>query len=129
MKIENVSILSALKSVIVALIITVISLMAFAFAYVYTDIPEGSEKIIVMVIAIVSVFLAGLIASRRARTQGLINGALAGAVYMGLLYLTGFLVFGNPIPKSGSGTIFIIGLISGALGGIIGVNLKFRRKK
>ena len=122
-------ILSVFKNVFIALILTVIFVMVYALVITYTSIGEGGQQAVIMIAALLSILTAGILSSRGARKNGWLNGLVAGLIYMGILYLTGFLAFGEVGFTKQTLTMLLLGALCGATGGVLGINMKKKRKK
>lgn len=121
---QGVTIGTILKGVLIAYLITLVIFLIFAVVITYTQFPESAIPTVVVVTTILSVIIAGTRVARKAKNRGWLNGAVAGMVYMIILYiisslaLTGF-QFDRYVVY-----MFIMGLLAGAFGGIVGINLK-----
>lgn len=126
---DRVSLGVIFKGVLLAYIITMVIFLVFAVVITYTDFPESAIPSIVTITTIVSIFIGGAGVAKKARNKGWLNGALVGIAYIVILYfisalsLVGFVFDKNVI------SMLIMGILSGALGGIVGINLKTKRYK
>jgi putative membrane protein (TIGR04086 family) len=115
---------TVLRGVILAYIVTLIIFLVFAVLITYTNFPESAIPTVVVVTTVLSIIIAGTRVARKARSKGWLNGAIAGLTYMIILYfisclaLTGF-VFDKYVLY-----MLILGIFTGAFGGVIGINLK-----
>ncbi len=117
------------KNILLAFIATVVMLFLCAVAATYLAVSEPVTDILVMVITGVCVLWSGFRAARHTKRQGLLQGALAGVIYMALLYLIGSLVFGELSFQTATALSMIIGIGCGAIGGVFGVNAGSKRKR
>lgn len=121
---KTVFIYSTLKSLLAALLLTAIFILIISAVYLAADIKEEVCRGLITASAVFSVFLSSLSGGRRIRKQGIFQGAANGILYTLVLYLTGFLAFGFPgLGKGVLATAALCALV-GALGGIIGVNIR-----
>lgn len=118
-----------LKSLLTALLLTALLLLIISAVYLAADIKEEACRALITASAVFSVFLSSVSGGRRIRKQGIFLGAANGILYTLVLYLTGFLAFG--FPGMGKGVIATAALsaLAGALGGIIGVNIRAKNAK
>ncbi len=91
----------------------------------HAEIPRRAVMPMAVAAAAVGSFLAGLVAARLARQNGLLLGALCGSVLYLLVLAAGLLHYagvgiGFAAVKAG------MMLVAGALGGILGVNRRHR---
>lgn len=115
---------SVLKSLLSALVITGLSLLVISVIYLNRDLTDTLARNLVTASALLSVFLSAAVSGVKMKRKGLIMGLLSGAAYALCLYITGFLAFGIlKFSKSLVSTLTLC-IISGALGGIAGVNLR-----
>jgi|LSQX01.2.fsa_nt_gb putative membrane protein (TIGR04086 family) len=121
---DRIRISTILKGVFLSYIITMVIFLIFATVITYTDFPESTIPAIVVVATIFSIVIGGAGVAKKAKSKGWLNGALTGATYIIILYfisalsLVGFVFDKNVI------YMLILGIISGAFGGILGINLK-----
>ncbi len=118
----------AIKNVFVSFLVTAVLLFLSAIAVTYLSAPEPVIDAVVLVVTAFCVLWGGFRASRHLGRQGLLSGAISGMVYVVLLYLIGSLVFGKLTFASHTMLSMMIGIGCGAIGGIIGVNTKKRRR-
>ncbi len=122
--INNNFVLSILKGVGIAFLFTIIALSVFACLLVFTNLSENLMQPVVIGVTGVSILLGSFISNRKMNKNGIINGILVGVVYIGLIYIVSSVVSGGNFGLSIGAIIMVtIGIICGAVGGIIGVNL------
>jgi len=113
-----------LKGNVIAYMITAIIFIAAALLLTYTGLPETSISLIAILTTIISAFIAGYDAAKGAKARGWFWGMSSGMVYAILLILIGSLVGKSLALTSRTITLLIIAIGSGALGGMIGINVK-----
>ncbi len=121
---EKVNFLTIVKGILISYLITIPLFIIFAFVLTYTSFPEKYISPVVLITTVISVIAAGSIISRNARNRGWLNGAAVGILYMILLYLLSSIVFRDFGVNRYVLTMLVIGILAGAIGGIIGINLK-----
>ncbi len=112
------------KSIGKSLIITVILMLIIAAIITYTSVSDSIMPLITSVIMVISIAYSGLLVATKIRKRGLMHGLITGSIYILLvIFLSWVLANDFSINKF---TIIkaIIGVVSGGLGGMIGVNLK-----
>lgn len=118
------SILKVIKGSIVAIVITIISLFITALILTYTNVRESIIPVVIIAISSISILVGSILSTLHIRKNGLLNGALVGAIYMITIYLI------SSIAITGFGInlktiiMFILCILSGIVGGIIGVNIQ-----
>ena len=119
---KNVS--RIIKGSILSIIISLILLLIFAILLCYTNLSENSIKPTILVITGVGILIGSMISAKKIRKNGLINGGMVGAVYIIILYMVSSLTITNFSITINSLTMLIVAIITGMIGGIIGINLK-----
>lgn len=110
-------------SLVLAFVLTVLLIAIFALALCYSPIPEAWVTRIAQVITLVSVALAGSLCAYGAPARGYLTGAVSGLCYMVILYAVGFLIYGRISISVQTVVQLLYGILAGAIGGIIGINL------
>ena len=108
-----------LKGILVATILALLLSLVFGFLLSYTSLPESELSINIIFGA--SIFVAAFITAHQAGTKGLYYGLAIGLGFI-LLVLILSAIFWSETPswlKMGEKTI--LALVSGGVGGIIGV--------
>lgn len=112
------------KGTVTSIIITLILLLIFAFLLTYTPIQESVINPVIIVITGISLLIGSSISTLKIKKNGLINGGVVGLIYILLIFLASS-VTGSGLNINLMSIIMIIGsIVSGMIGGIIGVNLK-----
>lgn len=116
--------ISVAKGVLVAVCISLVLVLLFAFLLKFTNIPESTIKPVNQVIKGLSILIGVFIGLKKSKELGLVSGLLIGLVYT----IVAFLIF------SCLGGVFafdltfltdiLFGAVMGAICGIICVNLK-----
>lgn len=112
------------KSLILSCIITISMIFIVSLLLYFTSLRETKLIIINNIIMIISIFIPSIILSLKVNEKGWLNGLI-----LGILYYIIFLLFNIIFLKDGIITIFAVGKLLlagliGAIGGIIGINLK-----
>ncbi len=115
-----------LKSVGLAYIITILLFLVLAVVLTYTEFPERLMPSVIVTATMVSIMFAGTSVARKARTKGWLNGAAAGLVYMLILYVVSSLAVDDFSIDGYVIFMAVSGMAAGAIGGIVGINLKKR---
>jgi len=120
----GVNIFTIGKGILLSYIVTIPLFLIFAFILSYTDFPEKYISTVVVIVTIVSVLVASSTVTRNARNKGWLNGIVVGFAYMLVLYVISSLVLDNYSINRYVITMMVIGILTGAIGGIIGINIK-----
>ena len=112
------------KGSIIAITLTIILLLIFAVVLTYTSITENTIKPVIIVVTGISILVGSSISTLKIRKNGLINGALVGLIYILTIYLISSITGTGFAINLYSLIMIIVSIITGMIGGIIGVNLK-----
>lgn len=118
----NNNIIKVIKGSLISFLISVILLFIFASLLVYTSIQETTIKPVVIIISIVSILIGSSLSSIKIKKNGIINGALVGIIYILTLYILSSISFIGFNLNMYSLIMIIGAILSGMIGGIIGVN-------
>ncbi len=129
-KIEDITkeksgnLINIIKGSIISIILSLIFLSIYAMLLAFTNISENTMVPVVLVITGVSILIGSSISAINIKKQGLINGALIGLIYMLFIYFLSSIIFTGFALNLNSIIMIIVGIVTGMVGGIIGVNIK-----
>lgn len=121
---EHITISSILKGILVSYLVTIPTFIIFALILTYTDFPEKLISPAVVITTMISVLIAGSFTTRGVKSKGWLNGGAVGLIYMLVLYLVSSLVFNDFTINNYVISMCLIGVFTGSIGGIIGINIK-----
>jgi len=90
----------------------------------FTDFPLKYMSTAVIITTLLSIVIAGWISTKNVKSKGWLNGAIVGFIYMLILYLVSSIVYREFAINSYVLILLGIGILSGSIGGILGINLK-----
>lgn len=104
--------------------LTLILLFVFSAVLTYTSMSEETIEPMIIGITGISILAGSSITTAKIKRKGIVNGMIIGGIYMLMLYITSSSL--NNVFAVNTYTIIMImiGIIAGAIGGIVGVNLK-----
>lgn len=114
---------------VAAIIVNTVLLLLFAVIITYRNIPMSYIQTIAFVCSGISVFTGGYITSKEFKNRGIVWGLITGGIFFVLSYSAGILSSGNHQKFSIVFLNLLICILAGAVGGIMGVNTKKRKKK
>ena len=121
---KNNIFLKILKGAGISLAFTLICLTIFSALLTYTSLSENLIQPVVISVTGISILAGSFFATRKVGKNGIIKGIAVGLIYILLIYLTSSLVNGGNFALTiGSIIMILIGILCGAIGGIIGVNI------
>lgn len=119
-----VGVIHILKSLGLALCSTLILLFIVSILLTYTPLKESTMSTINTIIMIISITIGSIYVAIKVEEKGWINGGIIGGLYFIILLLLNYLFikpFQMDIYTLGK---FIVALITGIIGGMIGINMK-----
>ena len=119
-KLDKIFIKDVVKSALFSLIITLVSVLILGIIVKFVVIPPTILLPVNQVIKVISVLLGCVIAIRDKR-NGALKGGICGLIYT-LLSVFIFLILGISLKESFSFIDVLLGIIIGAISGIIAVN-------
>ena len=117
------NIIRIIKGSVFAIILSVVFLLIYALVLTYTDISESTIIPVVTVIVGISILIGSMVSVRKIRKNGLLNGGIVGLIYVIALYITSSMCLVGFSITLNSLIVLIVGILTGMVGGIIGVNL------
>lgn len=116
-----------LLGAVFGLVAIILVLMLLALIMSFGILPLSAAPAISSVSVAIGAFFAGFIAAKKFKKNGLLIGALCGAVLFALFTLIGLAAF-NSAPSASTLIRLIVFITASAVGGIIGVGGSDKRK-
>ena len=113
-----------LKGSAFSIVITLIGLLIYSIILSYTSVAESTIPTIIIIITGISILIGSTISTANIKKNGIVNGILVGLIYISLIYLLSSIITGNFLLNINSIIMIIVSVLTGAVGGIIGVNMK-----
>ena len=121
---KNNIFIKIIKGVGISIIFTFICLTVFSVLLTYTNLTESLIQPVVISVTGISIFVGSFFTTRKMKKNGIIKGILVGLLYIILIYLISSVVNNANFKLSiGSIVMMVIGILCGAIGGIIGINV------
>lgn len=112
------------KGIAISVILTLVLLFLFSIILAYTNTSESTIVPVIIAITAISILSGSSIATSKIKKKGIMNGMIVGGIYIFILYLISSILNTGFSLNMYSIIMIIIGIIAGAIGGIVGVNLK-----
>ena len=123
------SILLFIKAMVFSIAITLVIFSMFSLFLVYTSFPEDYIYPAIITTMIISIILTSASLTVNHRSRGWLNGGVVGLLYIILIYIISGVAFGDFSISYRTLSLMAIGTITGIVGGIIGINLKWKIRK
>ena len=117
-------ILDILKTVVIAVLSSMVLVLVFALIVKSTDLNENVIEYVNEGIKILSLLIGTLVGFKRGGKGGWLKGLLSGVVYVGASFLVFSLISGNLSAENLSWVDFLTMAVVGVICGVLTVNLK-----
>lgn len=108
----------------ISVLLTLILLFIFSIILAYTNTSESVIIPVIIGITGISILSGSSIATSKIKKKGIANGMIVGGIYIFILYLISSILNASFSLNMHSIVMIIIGIIAGAIGGIVGVNFR-----
>lgn len=125
---KNSKIYNIFRGSLVAILITIISLLIFSILLTHTNISEKSIVPVITIITAVSILTGSILSVSKIENRGLFNGALVGLTYILAIYILSSIINKNFAINLNSLILISSAVVSGMMGGIIGVNMNNKKR-
>ena len=112
------------KCLIIEMIISILGMLILALVLSKTSVSDNIMGNVIIGISAFAISIGGFIGSRNLKIKGIFSGALQGIFYMLALYLISSIASQNFSVGIQGLVMIIVGIVAGAVGGIIGANIK-----
>lgn len=113
-----------LKGVIGSLVLTFIFIVIFSFILANTDLNDNYIKPVLVGLTFFSIAINSFLSLKKLKSKGLVSGLIIGLIYCMLLIISSSILNKGIVFSVYSYVQIIFCLLSGMLGGILGVNVK-----
>ena len=120
---KNSNIVKIIKGSIISIIFSLVCLTIFAAVLAYTSVSETTMIPVIIVITGISILIGSSISTMHIKNKGLINGAIVGIIYVLFLYIVSSIIGMQFQLNLNSIIMMLVGIVTGMIGGIIGVNI------
>ncbi len=126
---EGMSIKHIILSVFIGLVLSMALLLVSALLMLYSGMSVQFAPVIAKIILFTGAFTSGIFSGYRRRSSGWLYGALAGLCYVFILIAVGIIFSTFNTLSVNTASSVLICLLTGVLGGILGINIKSSAKK
>lgn len=114
-------------SAIGGLILITVTLFAAAALCLATDMSDNYSTLVAAICLGGGAMLSGFLSSKKIRYSGMLNGLICGCIIYLIVFIFSLFLSENGFTVIGL-SHFLISAVSGAIGGILGVNTANKRK-
>ena len=119
---KKLNYIALLKGIIFSVFFSFVLILIITCICYWGNISEKLLGLMLFVTSALSVFMSSLFMTRKIERAGLIYGTLNGLGYFLVILVAAICFSGKFTPSTQSITMLIGSILSGALGGIIGIN-------
>ena len=119
---KKLNYIALLKGIIFSVFFSFVLILIITCICYWGNISEKLVGLMLFVTSALSVFMSSLFMTRKIERAGLIYGTLNGLGYFFVILVAAICFSGKFTPSTQSITMLIGSILSGALGGIIGIN-------
>ncbi len=112
------------KGVFFAMILSLIMILVLSIVLSFSNIKENVIMPTVIFISAISILVGGFLVAKKIDKNGMIYGSVLGLIYMLILYFISSIMNFDFSLNFNAIMMMAFGIIGGAIGGILGVNLK-----
>lgn len=123
-KLKDNTYYSVLKGIITAIILTLFLFMILGICLANTNLSEEIIKPAIIIISGISILVGTSIGTKNQEKNGIIRGGAIGFLYIFILYFISSILLNDFSMNIYSIIMFLTSFLCGAIGGIIGVNMK-----
>lgn len=118
-----------LKSMLLAVIFTLFAFVAFSLLIAFTPLSESVIPTASIAVMVISVLLGAASFSKGAKSKGYLKGCMSGVAYVFIIYLLSVVLEGGMYFNAYVLVLLAIGVFVGSIGGIMGINMKDKRRR
>lgn len=107
-----------------SIVITIIGILIYSIVLCNTNVAENSMPTVIIIITAISILIGSTISTTNINKNGILNGMLVGIIYISLIYLLSSIITKDFSLNISSIIMIIASILTGGIGGIIGVNKK-----
>lgn len=110
--------------IICSVLCTIVFLLCFSIYLVNNNINETIIPIFIMLFFMLAILFGTIITTRKIKEKGAFYGFSMSIIYICILYVISSIYIGDFTISKQSVFMILFGLVTGIIGGIIGVNIK-----
>lgn len=118
-----------LKGAAIAAVFTFVIFLVAALMLSYTPLPEESIPWIAFITEAIGAAISGFVPAKKSGRNGVVTGSLCGILYILIIWIVASVTSDGVFLAPHVFIMAAISVIMGAIGGILGVNLKSNNKK
>ncbi len=110
-------------SLLISFIVSIVLLIITSVIFAYTNINDKHLQTFVLGVVMLSVLIGSTLLLKKIKEKGLLYGAIYGLIFCLIIYIINVVAFSGFFVSNTLGIYFAICILSGIIGGVIGVNI------
>lgn len=106
----------------IALVLSALLLLGFSLLLARTDMQESTIRPVIILLSSLCILIGSVFTARKNTKNGMINGGFVGGIYLLVLWIISSILMEGMSFTLHTGIMLIAAILTGMLGGIIGVN-------
>lgn len=112
------------KGICISMILSLLMMLVLSMVLSFSNVKESAIMPTVIFISAFSILVSSFLVAKRIENKGMIYGSLLGLIYMLILYLLSSILNFDFSLNANAVVMITFGIVGGAIGGVLGVNLK-----
>lgn len=112
------------KGICISMILSLLMMLILSIVLSFSNVKESVIMPTVVFISAFSILISAFLVAKRIEAKGIIYGSLLGLIYMLILYLLSSILNFDFSLNANAVVMITFGIVGGAIGGVLGVNLK-----
>ncbi len=112
------------KGICISMILSLLMMLVLSMVLSFSNVKESVIMPTVIFISAFSILVSSFLVAKRIENKGMIYGSLLGLIYMLILYLLSSILNFDFSLNTNAVVMITFGIVGGAIGGVLGVNLK-----
>ena len=112
------------KGICISMILSLLMMLILSMVLSFSSVKENVIMPTVIFISAFSILVSAFLVAKRIEAKGIIYGSLLGLIYMLILYLLSSILNFDFSLNANAVVMITFGIVGGAIGGVLGVNLK-----
>ncbi len=105
----------------IALVLSALLLLGFSLLLARTDMQESTIRPVIILLSSLCILIGSVFTARKNTKNGMVNGGFVGGIYLLVLWIISSILMEGMSFTLHTG-IMLVAILTGMLGGIIGVN-------
>ena len=106
----------------IALVLSALLLLGFSLLLARTDMQESTIRPVIILLSSLCILIGSVFTEKKNTKNGMVNGGFVGGIYLLVLWIISSILMEGMSFTLHTGIMLVAAILTGMLGGIIGVN-------